>query len=146
MGSIVLKQRLLAWITAIGMALLACDRESENPRLVEQPAFQDSEDTESVDHNASCEQSVCATEIKQMTAKTCHSDGVDYQLGEKMPSIDSCNDCVCGEQGMSCAQLACEDEPMSQDELVEEPSICDRCLAGEDLEICRQIRCAMPKE
>ena len=144
MKSTFFEGRLLVSIAMIGIALLACDRESENPRLVEQPALQDSNDAKATDPNESCEQSDCVAENEQSPAKACHYDGVYYQLGEKMPSMDMCEDCECGEQGISCTRLACEEESVSEEKVLEELSICERCMAGEDLEICRQIRCAAP--
>lgn len=145
MKSTFFEGRLLVPMAMIGIALLACDREPENPSLVEQPAVQGSEDTRSANQNEPCEQSDCFAENEQITAKVCHYDGVDYQLGEKMPSMDMCEDCECGEHGISCTRLACEEESVPEDKVVEGLSLCERCLAGEDLEICRQIRCAAPK-
>lgn len=47
---------------------------------------------------------------KPVFPKSCEYEGVTYQPGESMPSIDNCNSCACDESGqVACTTMACEE-------------------------------------
>lgn len=43
-------------------------------------------------------------------AKTCNYGGKTHAVGDKFPSTDGCNTCVCEEKGVACTEKACAKE------------------------------------
>lgn len=130
------------------MSMASCDGNSDMDKkdatqqsATQQPVNLDSIDTPQVEQEASCDSEDCGRQANEFVGKTCKLDGYSYKVGEKLPNTDSCNDCVCGENGVICTQRIC-DQDASVDGDQQEPSICEQCLSGVKLEICATIRCA----
>jgi hypothetical protein len=72
----------------------------------------------------------------------CSFGGIDYALGDAIPSIDGCNVCTCGDRGLECSDRACRGQ-LSADG---DPSDGDPYLACDDFDDCPIVDCECTDE
>jgi hypothetical protein len=72
----------------------------------------------------------------------CRFGEIEYELGDAMPSIDGCNVCTCGTQGLECSDRACRGQ-LSADG---DPNDGDPYLKCDDFADCPTVACECTDE
>lgn len=67
----------------------------------------------------------------------CQLNGIDYAVGDAMPSIDGCNVCTCGTQGMECSDRPCRGQRSADGDSQDG----DPYIECEDYDDCPVIDC-----